>query len=148
MSNRRLLERMWNAFREGDLDTYEGCYADDVVVRYPQSGEVIRGRDNYMATIRNDPTALPSGTEGEIRGQQDVITRDWSMPVMFRSMTIQADGDTLVGNAILEYQNGDVYHSVSVFEISRGKVKRETTWYAVPFEAPSWRSQWVELEGG
>ena len=146
MSNRRVLERMWNAFREGDLETYENCYADDVVVRYPQSGEVIRGRENYMATLRNYPTTLPAGTEGEVSGTEDVVTRDWSTPVLFRSMTIEADGDTLVGNAVLEYPNGDVYHSVSVFEISHGKVIKETTWFGAPFEAPEWRSPWVEIE--
>jgi hypothetical protein len=30
-------------------------------------------------------------------------------------------------------------------EFSSGKVAHETQYFAEPFEAPAWRSQWVEL---
>ena len=43
----------------------------------------------------------------------------------------------------LDY-SGDRYESVSIFEITDGKVTKETDYFAAPFEAPQWRAQWVE----
>jgi hypothetical protein len=33
---------------------------------------------------------------------------------------------------------------VSVIELRDGKVAKETDYFAQPFQAPQWRSQWVE----
>jgi len=33
---------------------------------------------------------------------------------------------------------------VSIMEFEGGKVMRETQYFADPFVAPAWRSQWVE----
>jgi len=33
---------------------------------------------------------------------------------------------------------------VSIMEFRNGKVVRETQYFADPFEAPAWRSQWVQ----
>jgi len=33
---------------------------------------------------------------------------------------------------------------VSIMEFRKGKVVHETQYFADPFEAPAWRSQWVQ----
>jgi hypothetical protein len=35
-------------------------------------------------------------------------------------------------------------YTVSIMEFRDGKVVQETQYFADPFEAPGWRSQWVQ----
>ena len=35
---------------------------------------------------------------------------------------------------------------VSIMEFRDGKVVHETQYFADPFEAPAWRSQWVQVQ--
>ena len=37
-----------------------------------------------------------------------------------------------------------VWQTISIMEFQKGKVIHETQYFAEPFEAPAWRSQWVE----
>jgi len=39
-----------------------------------------------------------------------------------------------------------VWQTVSIMEFQNGKVIHETQYFAEPFEAPAWRSQWVEKD--
>jgi hypothetical protein len=39
---------------------------------------------------------------------------------------------------------GRIYHAAGVVELRDGRIWRETRYYVEPFEAPAWRSQWVE----
>jgi hypothetical protein len=41
------------------------------------------------------------------------------------------------------YQGRPAY-TVSIMEFRNGKVMHETQYFADPFEAPAWRSQWVQ----
>jgi len=43
----------------------------------------------------------------------------------------------------ITYQGRPTY-TVSIMEFSNGKVVHETQYFADPFEAPAWRSQWVQ----
>jgi hypothetical protein len=148
MANRKLIETYWEAFKNGDLETYEACLDPQVVVSYPQSGEVFRGRDNYMETIRNYPVDLPSGsadvgldsTATEVLKQPSVLPFGMSTPI------VVTDGDLLVGRVVRTYPNGDVYHVRSIFKIRRGLIAEETTYFAAPFDAPEWRRQWSSTE--
>jgi hypothetical protein len=33
---------------------------------------------------------------------------------------------------------------VDIVEFENGRIRKETRYYAEPFEAPAWRAQWVE----
>ncbi len=46
--NRITLERLVQAFQERDMDAVADLVHDDVVEEYPQSGERIRGKRNYL----------------------------------------------------------------------------------------------------
>ena len=43
----------------------------------------------------------------------------------------------------ITYQGRPAY-TVSIMEFRNGKVAHETQYFAHPFEAPAWRSQWVQ----
>lgn len=43
----------------------------------------------------------------------------------------------------LDYGQGPV-HGVTLMEFEDGMLARQTDYFAEPFEAPEWRSKWVE----
>ncbi len=96
---------------------HEGFVAD-----MPQSRERIRGRDN-------------------MRAMQRAFPRDRAPT--FRVRRITGGGEVWNVEAIGDY-GGEIYLVVVVFEFRDGKIARETRYYPQPFEAPEWRSQWVE----
>ncbi|MBC8725947.1 nuclear transport factor 2 family protein [Paraburkholderia sp. 31.1] len=118
---REALNAHWRASADGDLDAEHAIYADDAICDYPQSGERIHGRTNLQA-LRGHHPGKPSG---------------------FAIRRIQGEGSLWITEYTINYQ-GRIAYTVSVMEFREGKVVHETQYFADPFEAPDWRSQWVE----
>jgi ketosteroid isomerase-like protein len=118
---REALDRHWAASASGDLDAEHGIYADNAVCEYPQSGERIIGRANLQA-LRGHHPGKPSG---------------------FNVRRIFGYGDLWITEYTITYQ-GKAAFTVSIMEFRDGKVIHETQYFADPFEAPAWRSQWVQ----
>jgi len=119
--NRAALDQHWAASASGDLETEHAIYDDNVLCEYPQSGEKIRGRRNLQA-LRGHHPGKPSG---------------------FSVRRIVGAGDLWVTEYIINYE-GKPFRTVSIMEFRDGKVVRETQYFAEPFAAPAWRSQWVD----
>jgi ketosteroid isomerase-like protein len=117
---REALNHHWQASAAGDLDAEHDIYADDVICDYPQSGERILGRMNLQA-LRGHHPGKPSG---------------------FEVRRIQGEGNLWITEYTITYQ-GRAACTVSIMEFRDGKVIHETQYFADPFEAPEWRSQWV-----
>ncbi|SAL10701.1 hypothetical protein AWB71_00189 [Caballeronia peredens] len=117
---RRVLDAHWHASAVGDLDAEHAIYDDDAICDYPQSGERILGRRNLQA-LRGHHPDKPSG---------------------FDVRRIQGEGDLWITEYTIAY-TGRPSCVVSIMEFRGGKVIHETQYFADPFEAPAWRSQWV-----
>jgi len=101
---------------------------EDYVLEMPQSGERIRGRENMRAFQRSYSSSSPSDPMRRIR--------------MHRVMA--RDGLWVVEGAA-DYDDGQQALDVVVIsELRDGKMWRDRWYFAEPFEAPEWRSQWVE----
>jgi ketosteroid isomerase-like protein len=118
--NRDTLERYFQAFEQQDIDAMEELLYDDYVEEYPQSGERIRGKDNWRKIAENYP-GLPNMTDHSY-----VVSGD--LGVM--KMTLEYDGNRVYACEIVDFEDG--------------KIKRARAYFAEPFEAPEWRAQWVE----
>ena len=118
---REALNAHWNASAAGDLIAEHDIYDDDAVCDYPQSGERILGRINLQA-LRGHHPEKPSG---------------------FDVRRIQGEGNLWVTEYSINYK-GRAAYTVSIMEFRNGKVVHETQYFSDPFEAPAWRSQWVE----
>lgn len=118
---RAAIDRHWAASAAGDQVAEHEIYHDDAVGIYPQSGEVIRGRQNLQA-LRSHHPGKPSGF---------VVRR------------IVGEGNLWVTEYAIDYEGKSAF-TVSIMEFRDGKVARETQYFADPFEAPAWRAQWVE----
>ena len=115
------LNTHWQASAAGDANAEHDIYADDVICDYPQSGERIFGRSNLQA-LRSHHPGKPSG---------------------FNVKRILGTGDLWITEYTITYQERIAY-TVSIMEFRNGKVVRETQYFADHFEAPAWRSQWVQ----
>lgn len=118
---RAALDLHWSASAKGNLEAEHDIYDDDVLCEYPQSGERIHGRRNLQA-LRGHHPGRPSG---------------------FSIRRIVGAGDLWVTEYVISYE-GKPFETVSIMEFKGGKVVHETQYFAELFEAPAWRSQWVE----
>jgi hypothetical protein len=118
---REALNVHWHASALGDVNTEHDIYADDTICDYPQSGERILGRNNLQA-LRSHHPGKPSG---------------------FQVKRIIGKGDLWITEYTINYQEQSAY-TVSMMEFRDGKVVHETQYFADSFEAPAWRSQWVQ----
>ena len=115
------LNRHWHASALGDINAEHDIYDDDAICDYPQSGERIFGRKNLQA-LRSHHPGKPSG---------------------FKVRRIQGRGDLWITEYTILYQERSAF-TVSIMEFRNGKVVREIQYFADPFDAPAWRSQWVQ----
>ncbi len=128
-ANSATVERLRSLFESGSLEElasqqYE-LAADDFIEEWPQSGERIRGRDNAKAINDNYPQMTGSTPRLSLR-------------------RISGEGAHWVVEGTIDYGDGTPVSYVGITELRDGKVVRTTEYFANPFEAPAWRSQWVE----
>ena len=132
-----------------DWELMRSLVHPDYVEEWPQSGERIRGFENKRAILENYPSGLPESGLGTRRivgsDDRDIYAPSLAAPVAFFAvLRVVGSGDTYTFEGTARYQTGEPMHVVAIIEIRDGKVWRQTTYFAAPFEAPEWRSQWVE----
>ena len=49
-----------------------------------------------------------------------------------------------MGDWEITYPDGKTWRVITLIELRDGKILRETSFWAEPFAAASWRAQWVE----
>jgi hypothetical protein len=95
----------------------------DYVMEMPQSGERFRGREN-------------------MRAFQEAY--HLSPPPSLQVRRVLVKEGLWVVEGVIEYGDGRVLDFVVISELKDGKMWRDRWYFAEPFEAPEWRSQWVE----
>lgn len=118
---RAALEAHWRASAVGDTNAEHDIYEDDAICDYPQSGERILGRKNLQA-LRSHHPGKPSG---------------------FQVRRMLGKGNLWITEYTIVYQGRSAF-TVSIMEFRNQKVVHETQYFADPFEAPAWRTQWVQ----
>jgi ketosteroid isomerase-like protein len=114
------LQRHWAASDGDDFAAEHAIYADDAILEYPQSGELIRGPHNIQASRMAQPSRK-----------------------RFNVRRILGGGRLWISELIVNYDEQPVF-VVSVMEFEGGKVVHETQYFGEPFEPGPSRAQWVE----
>src|SRR5438093_8858932 len=70
-TNREVVEQYVKAVVARDLDLQAEVCNRDMVVDYPQSGERIRGWDNFRAAHESYPGGLTQGAAAKVVGSED-----------------------------------------------------------------------------
>ena len=144
VDHRALLERWVAAMNRRDYDTVEKTFTDDLVQEYPQSGEVIRGRNNFRAILENYPSGLPDQAI-DMPSLRVAATDQLKVVAPFFTV-VRVEGAGNVGTFALKtrYPDGSVWWTIGLYELRDGRVARATMFFAPEFEAPAWRAPFVQ----
>ncbi len=138
-TNREVVEAYAAALTK-DLDALDALRHPDFVEDWPQSGERIRGAANARAIDEHYPGSPSQDAALRIEGSEDrwVMTPSWS------PLRIEGTGD--VYTCVFEADYGDAgrWHVITILELKDHKIAHATTFFNEAFEAPDWRSAWVE----
>jgi ketosteroid isomerase-like protein len=144
MGNRQVVERYARALAEDDFDTQDALIHDDYEARWPQSGEVIRGRVNRRAILENYPGASsglgPTTTRIVGRDDEFVTGPSWNI------IHLAGSGDELTVTGTIDYPDLGTWHFASLVTVREGKIWRQVDYYAPPFDPPAWRAPYVDVE--
>jgi len=122
MNNKQVIENFWTMMGTNDFFAVAQLLHDEYTLEWHQSGERIRGRDNFAALNTNFPA------EGK-----------WQ----FKINVIVTEGDVVVSD--VSVSDGKRHDRAITFSILRdGKIWKQVEFWPEPFEAPAWRAQWVE----
>lgn len=139
---RAVFEAFLRAVNNRDTAALQDLLHPDYVETYPQSGERTRGAANLQAIVEHYPGGYEDGGRKRLVGTED----RWVMTPLFTLLRIEGAGDTFTGVQKARYPDGTDWHVVSIGEVRDGRVWRVETFFAPAFEAPEWRSAWVEVE--
>ena len=120
--SKQIVERFWAAMQTNDFKTAGEFLHDDYVLEWPQSGERIRGRANFVAVNEHYPAhGHWEFTVHRIIAEDDEVISDVGV----------TDG-VITGRAI------------TFSTVHAGKILHQTEFWPDPFEPPAWRARWVE----
>ena len=147
MSSKDLADRYLQAIWAGDWETLGRLRHPDWTDTWPQSGEVVRGHDNWVRITENYEGGRPKWEVSAVHGvgETQVVTTPLVGPIAM-PVTIMGGGDTFTAEGRLRYPDGEIYHVVIIGRIEEGKVIGQRTYFASPFDPPEWRREWVESE--
>ncbi|MET3369206.1 UNVERIFIED_CONTAM: ketosteroid isomerase-like protein [Jeotgalibacillus campisalis] len=120
-ANEEIVKRLIHCINNRRIEVMDELFHDDAVMHWPQSGEVVRGAENRRG-IYNAFPQLPTITPRRLL----------------------SGGNLVVAEALLDY-GGPAYETVFIFEFRDRRIAKETAYWSESFEAPEWRSQWVEI---
>jgi ketosteroid isomerase-like protein len=120
--SKQIVERFWATMQTNDFKAVGELLHDDYTLEWPQSGERIRGRANFVAVNENYPA----------HGR-------WE----FTIHRIIAEGNEVVSD--VDVTDGIVRGRVITFSIiQEGRILHQTEFWPDPFEPAEWRAQWIE----
>lgn len=120
--SKHIIEQFWAAIHNNDFRAAAEYLHDDYILEWPQSGERIRGRANFIAVNENYPA----------QGLWRVTLH-----------RLIAEGNLIVSEVTVT--DGAVKAKAITFStIQNGKILRQTEYWPDPFEPAAWRVQWVE----
>jgi ketosteroid isomerase-like protein len=113
--NRQVVERFWAAMQTNDFRAVGELLHEKYVLEWPQTGEIIRGRENFPAAGR------------------------WSFTV--ERLVADAGG---VATEVTVTDGSRADRAVTFSEVRDGRILRQTEYWPDPYDPPEWRAPWVE----
>ena len=129
ISREQLVRAFWAAFDAAAFDTAAGMMAPDAVVTWPCTGEIFRGRDNFIAVQRHYPGR-------------------WRIAV--EKILIAAECVVSIVRVTAEASPGPSFRATSFFGCDEsGRIAAITEYWSTDEEPPEWRrgGGWAERGG-
>lgn len=115
-----MVRGLWAAFDRFAFAEAGELLHDDFVCEWPQSGERIRGRENFVALNASYPGR-------------------WRCTIE----RLVVEGEHIAADVALE-SDGVRARAVSFYEMRDGRIVREVDYWPEAYPAPAWRARWVE----
>ncbi len=144
MENSATAKRYATSLTERDPEATARLLHPDVEVHYPQSGEVFRGKDNYIAMLSNHPSGLPEASFPVVSGEKASVHVASPLPFGMPIVTVAGSGNLFVVEGTANYADGNSYNIAVILNMDNGLVARETWYWGSPFPAPEWREPFAE----
>lgn len=122
MNAKQILELFWQTMETNDFHAVAELLHDEFTLEWHQSGERIRGRENFEKINAYYPT------EGTWHFTINHIVAEGEMVVTDVSVTDGARNDRVI----------------TFSTVRDGKIWKQVEFWPEPFQAPEWRKQWVE----
>jgi len=121
-TTRRLVAQFWTAMQANDWAAAAALFADDYVLHWPQSGERILGSANFVAINR----AYPAAGRWRFTVERLVVEGE------------QAITDVVVSDGAVTAR------AITFTTVRDGRIAGQVEYWPDPFDAPAWRTAWVE----
>jgi ketosteroid isomerase-like protein len=119
---KQIVSRFWAAMHANDFEAAGALLHDEYVLDWPQSGERIRGRANFVAVNAHYPAA------GRWHITLDRLLAEGD----------QAASQVTVTDGVLRAR------AITFSTVRDGLIVRQTEYWPDPFPAAAWRARWVE----
>ena len=120
--SKKVVEGFWAAMQTNDFKAAGEFLHDEYVLEWPQSGERIRGRANFVAINEHYPA----------HGR-------WEFTIQH----IFAEGNEVVSDVSV---TDGVFkgRAITFSTVRAGRILHQTEFWPDPFEPATWRAEWVE----
>ena len=120
--SKQIVTKFWATMQTNEFQAVAELLHDDYILEWPQSGERVRGRANFVAINQNYPA----------QGR-------WEFTVH----RILSDRDQVISD--VGVTDGVIQARVITFSTIRdGKIIHQIEFWPDPFEPAAWRAKWVE----
>jgi ketosteroid isomerase-like protein len=145
VDHRVLAERFAAAMNSRSRADMAALLTEDFVTEWPQSGERVRGFDNFWATIEYYPGAEAGDLGNDISTLRTQPTDGLKLVApSFVFVTVEGGGNSGCFTLRVRYPDGSLWWVVTLYHLRDGRIARSTTYFAPEFPAPEWRARWVE----
>ena len=141
-TNFEILDRWIEILNTSEFDKMEEVLDPDFVQEIPQSGERVRGVENMRQVMSHYPGGWQLASVARL-GVTDVAAR-YVMTPTFNLVKMEGIGDAIGAYLRIKYPDGSDWYWASFVTFRKGRILKEVDFFAAPFEAPSWRADWVE----
>lgn len=125
MDAKQVVLGFWKAMQSNDFKAASHWLSSNYVCTWPQSNEVIRGPNNFVAINEYYPA--------------DGL---WQ----FELNDIVAEGDKVVTDVMIT--DGKLKaRAITFHTVANDKIVAQNEFWPDDYEAPQWRAQWVEIKG-
>ncbi|MEW6708872.1 MAG: nuclear transport factor 2 family protein [Candidatus Riflebacteria bacterium] len=124
MATREIILGYWQAMQANDFKAAANeFFSEDFTLFWPQSGELISGRENFASINQNYPC------HGE-----------WK----FKINSLIVEGDQAVTD--VEVTDGVIKaRAITFHQVANGLIIKQIEFWPDSFSAPEWRQNWVQL---
>lgn len=144
MTNEDIVRRYCRAVSERDFETAEALRHPAWTCVWPQSGERVTSSEAMRAITEAYPGGGWEAVDLRLSGSDDEI----AITPLGQIVRVAGSGNTWTAEWGNRYPDGSDWIVVDIVELKDGRVLRETTYWAAPFDAPPWRRRWVALDHG